>query len=88
MIKDDYTRVMSVFFARVKKVDGPTENCQLVYLFYKLSFYKLSLDSSNSWEHFALDSLEQCTTTSRDVRNLIGQTELVDASYRVATTDE
>ena len=54
---------MSVFFARVKKVDGPTENCQLVYLFYKLSFYKLSLDSSNSWEHFALDSLEQCTTT-------------------------
>ena len=42
----------------------------------------------NTWEHLALDSLEESATTSGDVGNLVGETELVDASYRVTTTDE
>ena len=46
------------------------------------------LNSSNAWENLTLDGLEQSTTTSRDVRYLVGQTELVDASYRVATTNQ
>jgi predicted Zn-dependent peptidase len=33
-------------------------------------------------------SWKKSATTSRDVRNLVSQAELVDASYRVATTDE
>ena len=48
----------------------------------------LALDSSYTGEHLALDSLEQSTTTSRDVRYLVGQTELGAASYRVTTTDQ
>ena len=48
----------------------------------------LALDSSYTWEDFALDSLEQSTTTRRDVGYLVGKTELVDTSYRVTTTNE
>ena len=48
----------------------------------------LSLDSSYTREHLTFDGLEEGTTTGRDVRNLVGQTELVDTSYRVTTTDE
>jgi hypothetical protein len=39
-------------------------------------------------EYFTLDSLEKRTTTCRDVRYLVGHSELVDTSYRVTTTDE
>ena len=49
---------------------------------------ELLLDSSYAWQYLALDSLEQSATTCRDVRNLVSQTELVDTSYRVTTTDE
>ena len=49
---------------------------------------ELLLNSSYAWQYLALDSLEQSATTCRDVRNLISQTELVDTSYRVTTTDE
>src|SRR5574344_784222 len=48
----------------------------------------LFLNSSNTREFFSFDSFEQSTTTGRDVRNLVGHTELVDTSYRVATTDK
>ena len=48
----------------------------------------LAAYSCDTWEHLTLDSLEKCTTTGRDVRNLISETELVDTSYRVTTTDE
>ena len=48
----------------------------------------LSLHSGNTWEHFALDSLEQSATTSGDVAYLVGKTELVDTCHRVAATDE
>ena len=47
-----------------------------------------SFNSCYAWENLTLDGLEQSTTTSRDVRYLVGQTELVDTSYRVATTDQ
>ena len=53
-----------------------------------LLFDELLLNSSNTWQYLALDSLEQSATTCRDVRNLISQAELVDTSYRVTTTDE
>jgi hypothetical protein len=53
-----------------------------------LSMGLLALDSSNTWENLTLDGLEQSTATSRDVRNLIGQTELVDTSYRVAAANQ
>ena len=49
---------------------------------------RLLLDSCYTWQYLTLDSLEECTTTCRDVRYLIRQTELVDTSYRVTTTDE
>ena len=48
----------------------------------------LSFDSCYARESLALDSLKQSATTGRDVANLVSKTELVDASYRVATTDE
>ena len=48
----------------------------------------LTLDSCYAWENLTLDGLEQSTTTSRDVRYLVGQSELVDTSYRVATTNQ
>ena len=48
----------------------------------------LTFDSSYAWENLTLDGLEQSTTTSRDVRYLISQTELVNTSYRVATTNQ
>ena len=48
-----------------------------------VSFY-----SCNARKHLTFDGLEEGTTTGRDVRNLVGQTELVDTSYRVTTTDE
>jgi hypothetical protein len=51
-------------------------------------FDLLALDSSYAWENLTLDGLQQSTTTSRDVRYLIGQTELVDTSHRVATTNQ
>ena len=50
--------------------------------------FLLSFDSSYARQNFTLDGLEQSTTTSRDVRYLISQTELVDTSYRVATTNQ
>ena len=49
---------------------------------------RLLLDSCYTWQYLTLDSLEESTTTCRDVRYLISQTELVDTSYRVTTTDE
>ena len=48
----------------------------------------VSFDSSYARENLTLDGLEQSTTTSRDVRYLVGQTELVDTSYRVTTTNQ
>ena len=48
----------------------------------------LTLDSSNTWENLTLDGLEKSTTTSRDVRYLISQTELIYTCYRVATTNQ
>ena len=57
----------------------------LLSYMYKLSCL-FALDGCYTRENLTLDSLEQSTTTSRDVANLIGQTELVDTSYRVATT--
>ena len=59
----------------------------LLSYMYKLSCL-FALDGCYTRENLTLDSLEQSTTTSRDVANLIGQTELVDTSYRVATTDQ
>ena len=47
-----------------------------------------ALYSCDAWEHLTFDSLEEGTTTCRDVRNLVCETELVDTSYRVTTTDE
>ena len=60
-----------------------SESLLIVY-----SILKLSLNSSYAWENLTLDSLKESTTTCRDIRYLISQTELVDKSYRVATTDE
>ena len=50
--------------------------------------YGLLLNSCYTWQYLTLDSLEESTTTCRDIRYLVSQTELVDTSYRVATTDE
>jgi hypothetical protein len=58
------------------------------FLFIVTSILLLTLYSGYTWENLTLDSLEQSTTTSRDVRYLVGQTELVDTSYRVATTNQ
>jgi hypothetical protein len=61
---------------------------QPYYILSTLKLNSLCLDSSYAREYLSLDSLEKSATTSRDVRNLVSQAELVDASYRVATTDE
>ena len=61
------------------------KRCFTFLLFY---LFLLALDSSYTRKHLTLDGLEQSATTSRDVRNLISQTELVDTSYRVATTNQ
>ena len=47
-----------------------------------------AFDGSYAGEDFAFDSLEQSATTGRNVRNLVGKTEFVDAGYRVATANE
>ena len=61
----------------------------IVYLLRAVvSFNLLALDCSNAGEHLALDSLEHSTTTSRNIAYLVGKTELVDSSNRVATTYE
>ena len=51
-------------------------------------FVLLTNNGSNTWKNLTLDSLKKSTTTCRDVRYLISETELVYASYRVATTNE
>ena len=48
----------------------------------------LFIYSSYAREHLAFDSLEEGTTAGRDVRNLVGKTELGAACYRVAAADE
>ena len=48
----------------------------------------LALYGSYTRQHLTLNSLKQCATAGRDVRHLVCQTELVNTSYRVATTDE
>ena len=59
-----------------------------VLLLINVYWELLAFDSCYTGENLTLDSLEQGTTTSRDVAHLVGQTELVDTSYRVATTDQ
>lgn len=48
-----------------------------------LAFY-----SCDAGEDFALDGLEQCAAAGGDVRYLVGEAELVDASDRVAAAYE
>ena len=48
----------------------------------------LTLDSSYARKHFTLDGLEQGATAGRDIAHLVGETELVDTSHRVATADQ
>lgn len=38
-----------------------------------------ALDGCNAWQNLALDGFEQCAAAGRDVRDLVGQAELVDA---------
>ncbi len=49
---------------------------------------EITSHSCYTWQYLTLHSLEESTTTCRDVRYLVSQTELVDTSYRVTTTDE
>ena len=51
-------------------------------------FALLTNNGSNTWKTLTLDSLKKSTTTCRDVRYLVCETELVYTSYRVTTTDE
>lgn len=48
----------------------------------------LFFDCSYTWKLLALDSLEQGTTTGRDIRYLVSKTELVYASYRVTAANQ
>jgi hypothetical protein len=57
-------------------------------IYRKVDFILFTLDSSYTGQNFTLDSFEQSATTSRDIRNLVSQTELVDTSNRVATTNQ
>ena len=75
-----------ISFLKQRNIKILTAQLQDSHLY--LSMGLLALDSSNTWENLTLDGLEQSTATSRDVRNLIGQTELVDTSYRVATANQ
>jgi hypothetical protein len=50
--------------------------------------FGLTFDGSYTGENLTLDGLEQGTTTSRDVRYLVGQTKLGAACNRVATTNQ
>ena len=52
------------------------------------AFHLFTFDSCYTWEDLTLDGLKQSTTTSRDVRYLVSQTELVDTSHRVTTTNQ
>ena len=61
------------------------KRCFTFLLFY---LFLLALDSSYTRKHLTLDGLKQSATTSRDVRYLVGQTELVNTSYRVTTTNQ
>jgi len=47
----------------------------------KWYIYLFAFDSCYAREDFAFDSLEQGTAAGGDIRNLVSQTELVDASY-------
>lgn len=47
-----------------------------------------ALDGCNARENFAFNGFEQGATARGDVRNLIGQAELVDTSNGIAATDE
>ena len=49
---------------------------------------KLLADSCYTRKLLTLHILKECTTTGRYIRYLISETELVDTSYRVTTTDE
>ena len=42
----------------------------------------------NAWQFFAFDGFKQSAAASGDIRHLVGETELVDASHGVATADE
>ena len=73
------------------RLDALATNIPAQRLYEKLGFVyrgKQNLFAENTGKHLALDSLKQCTTTSRDVRHLVRQTELVYTSYRVTTTNE
>ena len=61
---------------------------KLRYFYMCKSYSLLALDGCNTWQNLALDGLEQCTTTSRNVAHLVGQTELVDTSHRVTTANQ
>ena len=45
-------------------------------------------DSGYSRKHFPFDCFKKGSATSGNIGNAVGETELVDASYGVATADE
>ena len=49
---------------------------------------KSLLNRCNTRQLLAFDGFEQGTATSGDIGNLVSQAKLVDASHRVAATDE
>jgi hypothetical protein len=59
-----------------------------LFIFSMYNEQLFALDSCYTGEHLTLDGLQQSTTTGRDVADLVGQTELVDTSYRVTTTNQ
>lgn len=82
-----YQNNTEALIGKIKRHDLQ-KSCLFESICYKEQSLFVTADCSDTRKNFTFDSFQQSTTTCRDVRNLIGHTEFVDASYRVTTTNQ